>query len=183
MAQPTWIGYHLNNRYQIKELLGQGGMSSVYRALDPKLRRNVSIKIIHPHLSDNPKFVHRFEEEAAAVAQLRHPNIRQVFDFDHEGEAFYMILEFLPGETLKDRMSRLRNNGKLLPLWEAISITRQICSAAAYAHKNGVIHRDIKPANVIISSQGEAILTDFGIDKMVGTGQFAATGSMRGTAT
>jgi serine/threonine-protein kinase len=182
MAQPTWIGYKLNNRYQIIELLGQGGMSSVYRAWDPKLRRNVAVKIIHPHLSENPRFVRRFGAEAAAVARLRHPNIRQVFDFDHDGETFYMILEFLPGETLKERLAGLRQMGQLMPLAETISITQQICSAVAYAHKNGVIHRDIKPANVVISPQGEAVLTDFGIAKMVGTEQFTATGSMVGTA-
>jgi len=182
MAQPTWIGYNLNNRYQIKELLGQGGMSSVYRAWDPKLRRDVAVKIIHPHLSKNPKFVRRFEAEAAAVAQLRHSNIRQVFDFDHDGETFYMILEFLPGETLNEQLVAFKQRGQLMPLSEVIAITRQICSAVAYAHKNGVIHRDIKPANVVISPQGEAILTDFGIAKMVGAEQFTATGSMIGTA-
>ena len=105
MAQPTWIGYSLNDRYQIKELLGKGGMSSVYRTFDPKLRRDVAVKIIHPHLSDNPKFVRRFEEEAAAVARLRHLNIRQVFDSGHDGETFYMVFWFLPGETLKKRLN------------------------------------------------------------------------------
>jgi len=182
MAQPTWIGYSLNNRYQIKELPGQGGMSSVYRAYDPQLRRDVAVKLIHPHLSNNPKFVRRFEEEAAAVARLRHPNIRQVFDSGHDGETFYMVLEFLPGETLKERLNRYTDKRQLMPLDEVIAITQQICTAAAYAHKNRVIHRDIKPSNVIISTQGEAILTDFGIAKMVGIKEFTATGAVIGTA-
>lgn len=182
MAQPTWIDYNLNGRYQIKELLGQGGMSSVYRAVDPKLRRDVAVKIIHPHLSENPKFVRRFEEEAAAVAQLRHPNIRQVFDSNHDGETYYMVLEFLPGKTLKEQLDHFTQKGQHVPMSEVISTIRQICSAVAYAHKNGVIHRDIKPSNVVISPQGEAILTDFGIAKMVGKEQFTATGAVIGTA-
>ena len=86
MSQPSWIGYTLGGRYQIEEMLGQGGMSSVYRATDPNLRRTVAVKLIHPHLSGNPEFVRRFEEEAAAVAQLRHPNIIQVFDFNITGQ-------------------------------------------------------------------------------------------------
>ncbi len=110
-------------------------MSSVYRAYDPKLRRDVAVKIIHPHLSENPKFVRRFEEEAAAVAQLRHPNIRQVFDSGHDGGTYYMVLEYLPGETLKERLNRFTQNGQLMPLSEVIAIVRQICSAIAYAHK------------------------------------------------
>jgi len=182
MVQPTWIGYSLNNRYQIKELLGQGGMSSVYRAYDPQLRRDVAVKIIHPHLSDDPKFVRRFEEEAAAVARLRHPNIRQVFDSGHDADTFYMVLEFLPGETLKERLNSYTQDNQRMPLDEVITITQQICNAVAYAHKNGVIHRDIKPSNVIISGQGEAVLTDFGIAKMVGIEEFTATGAVIGTA-
>lgn len=182
MAQPTWIGYSLNNRYQIKELLGQGGMSSVYRAYDPKLRRDVAVKIIHPHLSENPKFIRRFEEEAAAVARLRHPNIRQVFDSGHDGETFYMVLEFLPGETLREQLNHYTDKRQLMPLTDVIVIIQQICTAVAFAHKNGVIHRDIKPSNVIISTQGEAVLTDFGIAKMVGIEEFTATGAVIGTA-
>ena len=182
MTQPTWIGYSLNNRYQVKELLGQGGMSSVYRAYDPQLRRDVAIKIIHPHLSDDPKFVRRFEEEAAAVARLRHPNIRQVFDSGHDADTFYMVLEFLPGETLKERLNSYAQDHQLMPLNEVITITQQICEAVAYAHRHGVIHRDIKPSNVIISEQGEAVLTDFGIAKMVGIEEFTATGAVIGTA-
>jgi serine/threonine protein kinase len=182
MAQPSWIGYQLNERYQIKELLGQGGMSSVYRAYDPKLRRDVAVKIIHPHLSEDPKFIRRFDEEGAAVAQLRHPNIRQVFDANHDGQAYYIVLEFLPGETLKDRLAYFNRNGQLMSLQEAITIIDQICSAASYAHKMGVIHRDIKPANVIISTQGEAVLTDFGIAKIVAAEQFTGSGTLSGTA-
>ncbi|MCA9933498.1 MAG: serine/threonine protein kinase, partial [Anaerolineales bacterium] len=146
MSQPTWIGQTLNGRYRIEELLGQGGMSAVYKATDPNLRRVVAIKLIHSHLSNNPNFVRRFEEEAAAVAQLRHPNIVQVFDFNHDGETYYIVFEFVPGETLQARLARLSKNGRTLPLNETLQIAASMGDALDYAHKRGLVHRDIKPA-------------------------------------
>ena len=102
MSTSSWIGKSLNGRYKIEELLGQGGMSAVYKATDPNLKRVVAIKMIHSHLSDDPDFVRRFEEEASSVAQLRHPSIIQVYDFNHddESDSYYMVLEFLPGGIL-----------------------------------------------------------------------------------
>ena len=97
MAQNEWVGRSLAGRYELEDLLGQGGMSAVYKATDPNLRRVVAVKMIHSHLSDNPEFVRRFEEEATAVAQLRHPNIIQVFDFNNDNGTYYMVLEFVPG--------------------------------------------------------------------------------------
>src|SRR5512145_3557470 len=104
MAQPqsNWVGHTLANRYHLEVVLGQGGMSTVYKATDSNLRRTVALKIIHPHLSSDPEFVRRFEQEAAAVAQLRHPNIIQVYDYSHEDGLYYMVLEHIPGETLQD---------------------------------------------------------------------------------
>ena len=95
------IGKILGGRYRIDELLGQGGMSAVYKGYDPNLKRIVAIKIIHAHLANDPKFIVRFKEEAAAVASLRHPNIVQVHDFNNEGETYYMVMEYLVGETLE----------------------------------------------------------------------------------
>jgi serine/threonine-protein kinase len=97
MMTQSWIGRTIGNRYKLETLLGAGGMSSVYRAYDPNLRRVVAVKLIHPHLSENPNFVNRFKEEAAAVASLRHPNIVQVHDFNNEGETYYMVMEYLAG--------------------------------------------------------------------------------------
>ena len=182
MSQPSWIGYHLGGRYIIEELLGQGGMSTVYRATDPNLRRPVAVKLIHPHLSSNAEFVRRFEEEAAAVAQLNHPNIIKVFDFNHDGDTYYMVLEYVPGETLQDRLKRLNEAGRRMPLSEVIDITASICDAVDYAHRRGMIHRDIKPANVMLSTQGRAILMDFGVAKILGGEQHTATGAVIGTA-
>ncbi|MBP6473346.1 MAG: protein kinase, partial [Chloroflexi bacterium] len=89
----SWIGSTLNGRYHIESLLGQGGMSTVYRATDPNLQRTVAIKMIHPHLTDDPQLVQRFEQEATAVARLHHPNIVQVHDFNHHEGVYYMVLE------------------------------------------------------------------------------------------
>src|SRR5512139_1045978 len=100
MTSNQWIGKKLGGRYEIEELLGKGGMSAVYRATDPNLKRTVAVKMIHAHLSHNPEFVSRFENEAAAVARLRHPNIVQVYDFNHDEDAYYMVLEFIEGESL-----------------------------------------------------------------------------------
>jgi len=180
----TWIGKSLSGRYELEELLGQGGMSSVYKATDPNLKRVVAIKMIHAHLSNDPGFVSRFEEEAAAVAQLRHPNIIQVYDFNHddENEAYYMVLEFVPGETVQQHLERLNEDNRKLSSTKALEYMADICDAVGYAHQRGMIHRDIKPANLMLSVTGQAILMDFGIAKIVGGQRHTATGAVVGTA-
>ncbi len=182
MNQPSWIGKKLKDRYQIESLLGQGGMSAVYKAYDPNLRREVAVKLIHQHLSGDPEFVRRFEDEAAAVARLSHPNIVDVYDFDHDGDVYFMVLEYLRGETLQQRLRRLNEEDRRMPLEEVIKIGAQVCEAVDYAHQVGVIHRDLKPANVMISPEGKAVLMDFGIVKIVGEQRHTATGTVLGTA-
>jgi serine/threonine-protein kinase len=182
MTQPSWLGYELNDRYKIEELLGSGGMSAVYRANDPNLRRIVAVKLIHTHLSKDPDFIRRFEDEAASVAQLRHPNIIQMFDFDHDGETYYMIMEYVPGESLQQRLKRFNDEERKLTLEETVHLAGGVCDAVDFAHKRGLIHRDIKPANVMLNLQGDAILMDFGIVKIIGGTQHTATGAVVGTA-
>jgi serine/threonine-protein kinase len=182
MSTPSWIGRKLNDRYEIEDLLGQGGMSSVYRVNDPNLRRTVAVKMIHPHLSSDPNFVSRFEEEAASVAQLRHPNIIQVFDFANHDETYYMVLEFVPGETLEEHLKRLQQADRMMSIEDAVKYISNVCDALEYAHNRGLIHRDIKPANIMLNVQGEAILMDFGIAKIVGGKQHTASGAVVGTA-
>ena len=157
-------------------------MSTVYQANDPNLRRTVAIKLIHPHLSSDPQFVRRFEQEAAAVAQLRHPNIIQVYDFNHDDGIYYMVLEYVPGETLQAKLMALNASGQRLPLADTIQIMAPVCDAVAYAHQHGMIHRDLKPANVMLNPQGQPILMDFGVAKMLGDVQHTATGAVIGTA-
>jgi sugar lactone lactonase YvrE len=178
----SWVGRTIGNRYRLETLLGAGGMSAVYRAYDPNLRRVVAVKLIHPHLSDNPHFVERFKEEAAAVASLRHPNIVQVHDFSSEGETYYMVMEYLAGETLQARLRRVHAAGRQMPLGECLRICLQICDAADYAHRHDLVHRDIKPANIMLDVHGQAILMDFGIVKIVGGQYHTGTGATIGTA-
>ncbi len=183
-TQNQWIGRTLGGRYQIDSLLGRGGMSAVFKATDPNLQRTVAIKLIHPHLSENPEFVKRFEQEAAAVAQLRHPNIMQVHDFNHEGGVYYIVFEYIPGESLKKRLADLTEANLRLPLAETIRIMVALCGAVAYAHERNMIHRDLKPSNVMLNLLGEPILLDFGIAKIVGSDHVqTATGATIGTAT
>ena len=182
MTLPTWIGNKLNNRYEITEQLGVGGMSAVYKAYDPNLKRVVAVKLIHSHLSRDAEFIRRFEVEATVVAGLRHPNIVQVYDFAHEGDLYYMVLEYVVGETLQGKLARLSPDGRKLPVEEVIRLTLKICAAIDYAHKNSLIHRDIKPANIIINPDGEPVLMDFGIVKIVGGEHHTATGKVIGTA-
>ena len=182
MSQPNWIGHELGGRYVLEEMIGQGGMSAVYKATDPNLRRVVAIKLIHSHLSTNPEFVRRFEEEAAAVAQLNHPNIIKVYDFNHEDGTYYMVLEFVPGETLQSRLKQIGAQNRRMSVEETISIMTDMCDAVGYAHKRGMLHRDIKPANIMLSTEGRAVLMDFGVVKMMGGQQHTATGAVIGTA-
>ena len=178
----TLVGKTLGKRYVIEEMLGQGGMSAVYKASDPNLKRVVAIKVIHPHLSTDPDFVKRFEEEAAAVAQLRHPGIVQVHDFNRDDDIYYMVLEFVPGETIQDHLKRLNDSGRKLSPTKAMEYMASACDAVDYAHQRGMIHRDIKPANLMLNTLGQVILMDFGIAKIVGSQRHTATGAVVGTA-
>lgn len=178
----SWVGKTIGGRYQIESLLGQGGMSAVYRATDPNLRRLVAIKMIHAHLSNDPNFIGRFKEEAAAVARLRHPNIVQVHDFNVDGETYYMVMEYLVGETLQARLKRLNASNRHMPLDEALNLCIQLCEAAGFAHNHELVHRDIKPANIMLDVNGQAILMDFGIVKIIGGDYHTATGATIGTA-
>ncbi|MEO8357611.1 MAG: serine/threonine-protein kinase [Chloroflexota bacterium] len=182
MDQPTWIGHSLSGRYKISALLGKGGMSAVHKANDPNLKRVVTIKLIHPHLSTDGSFIHRFKKEAAAVAAFRHPNIVQVHDFNVDEEVYYMVLEFIPGETLQERLKELKRSNSKISIEQAIRTILNICDAMGYAHKGGMIHRNIKPANIMLDVHGQAILMDFGIVKIVDDDTHTATGAVIGTA-
>ena len=182
MTQSSWIGRTISDRYEIQELLGQGGMSAVYKANDPNLRRVVAVKIIHPHLSSDPEFVRRFEEEAAAVAQLRYPNLIQVYDFNHDEETYYIIFEFVPGESVEMRLKRMKTAERPMDIAEVTEIVAQTADGLQYAHTKGLIHRDIKPANIMLNVTGDPIVMDFGIAKIMGGTQHTATGAVLGTA-
>ncbi|RMD47689.1 MAG: serine/threonine protein kinase [Candidatus Thermofonsia bacterium] len=156
-------------------------MSTVYQATDLNLKRDVAIKIIHPHLTDNPEFLQRFEQEAASVARLRHAHITKVFDFNQEKGVYYMVMEYIAGETLAEKLRELNKTKSRLPYPEIIRMMATICDAVDYAHQTRLIHRDIKPANILIDLLGEPILMDFGVAKMIGGSTHTSTGAAMGT--
>jgi len=171
-------------KYQIIERLGRGGMAEVYRGYHATLDRYVAIKVLHAFLADDPEFKDRFHREAQNVARLKHPHIVQVYDFDYdpEGESYYMVMELIEGTTLKDRLFSLSQEGKRLPFEESVRIIREAAGALAYAHGRSMIHRDVKPANLMIDrDENRVVLTDFGIAKIVTGAQFTASGGMVGT--
>jgi len=165
-------------KYRIIEHLGSGGMAEVYKAYHPGLDRYVAIKVLHSFLADEEDFLTRFRREARVVAMLRHPNIIQVYDFDFDAEtnAYYMVMEFIDGPTLKARLQEMARQDQILPLEEAVHIVTAVASALDYAHQRGMVHRDVKPANIMFTQDGQVILTDFGIAKMVNTTALTASG-------
>ena len=157
-------------------------MGEIYKAAHPKLERDVAIKLIHTFKASDPNVVERFQREAKVVAALRHPGIIQVHDFDVEGDAFYMVMEFVPGESLAQRLDRLDDQGQRMPLPEALRMFRMITEAVAYAHGQGVIHCDLKPGNVLLTRDDQPVLADFGISKIIsGEQRLTATNDVFGT--
>src|SRR5690606_15446097 len=158
-------------------------MAEVYRAYHAALDRYVAIKILHPFLSEDPEFKERFEREARSVAQLRHPNIVQVydFDFDPERELYYMVMEYVDGPTIRAKLAELSFEEQYFSVPASIQIIRPVAEALGYAHSRGMIHRDIKPANIMLDRDGRVVLTDFGIARIVSGPAMTTSGSMVGT--
>ena len=150
-------------KYQIEREVGHGGMASVYRAYQPSLQIYVAIKVLPEFLAGDRALRERFAREAATLAQLRHPNIVRVFDYAEEDDALYIVMDFVDGETLAARLARP------LSTQEAIEILRPVAQALDYAHAQGVLHRDVKPSNIMLTPDGDAILTDFGLARMDGS--------------
>ncbi len=164
-------------QYQIIELIGEGGMASVYKAWQPSLRRYVALKVLAPHLSSDAEFVQRFHQEAVSAANLKHTNIVTIHDVGTESGYHYIAMEFIEGASLEERI----RSGQVFALEQAVDIVSQIGSALDYAHQRGFIHRDIKPANILIDASGRAVLTDFGIVKALSGSGMTATLTRAGT--
>lgn len=170
-------GRLIANRYEIIERVGNGGMATVYRAKDHILNRFVAVKILRDEFTTDDEFIKRFRSEAQAVASLTHPNIVGVYDVGNEGNLYYIVMELVQGKTLKEVIQK---EGKLSWKW-SINVAIQIASALETAHKNNIIHRDIKPHNIIITEDGMAKVTDFGIAKAVSNSTITAFGTTIGS--
>jgi len=172
----TIIGAQLDN-YRIVEKIGEGGMGSVYRAVDVMLERDVALKFLRPELSREPELVQRFRHEAVLLARLNHQYIAPIFGLHRYGEELFIAMEYVPGETLEARLKRIER----LPADSALHVTSMVLQALDYAHRLGVVHRDIKPANVIMTPGGIVKVMDFGIARVLGDERRTRAGSIVGT--
>jgi serine/threonine-protein kinase len=171
------IGTVLSGRYRLEAKLGSGGMSTVYLARDETLDRPVAVKVMHREMSEQEDQLARFRQEARAVAKLSHPNVVSVIDAGEDGGHPYIVFEYVEGETLKQRVSRV---GALDPQ-EAIAYAIEVARGLAVAHSRQMVHRDIKPQNILIDDEGRAKLTDFGISRQLEQDGMTATGRVLGT--
>ncbi len=171
-------GKMLGNRYEIIEKVGNGGMATVYRAEDKVLKRNVAVKVLKDEFTTDEEFIKRFEIEAQSAARLTHPNIVSIYDVGSEDNLYYIVMELIRGKTLKEII--VEERGPLPWKW-SVNVAIQIASALEMAHKNNIIHRDIKPHNIIITEDGIAKVTDFGIAKAVSNSTITAFGTTIGS--
>jgi eukaryotic-like serine/threonine-protein kinase len=172
----------LNDRYEIQNRIGRGGMADVFLARDVLLDRPVAIKVLFPEFATDPNFVERFRREAQSAANLNHPNIVSVYDWGKYSNTYYMAMEYVQGRTLADI---LRANGHVSSV-QAAEIASEVAAALSFAHRNGVVHRDIKPANILIGSAGQVKVADFGIARAMNApteSNLTQVGSVMGTAT
>jgi eukaryotic-like serine/threonine-protein kinase len=173
----TLLGTTLSGRYRLEAKIGAGGMSTVYRALDETLQRQVAIKLMNREVASDSDQLERFRREARAVAQLSHPHIVGVIDAGEDGSRPYIVFEYVEGETLKER---IRRQGRL-EVAEAVAYAIEIARALGAAHARHIVHRDVKPQNVLIDEEGSAKVTDFGIARTLDEEGLTADGRVLGT--
>ncbi|MBP2653049.1 MAG: prkC [Firmicutes bacterium] len=171
------INRTFDNRYTILERIGGGGMADVYRAHDNLLDRSVAVKVLRSQFTDDDEFVTRFRREAQAAARLSHPNIVNIYDVGRDNDAYYIIMEYISGETLKERIQREGS----LPVETAIRFALEIAEALEHAHQNNLVHCDIKSHNILTTKAGRAKVTDFGIARAVTAATMTQTGTVVGS--
>lgn len=171
------VGKHISGRYKILQLIGGGGMSNVYLAHDIILNRDVAIKILRYDLSNEEELHRRFQREALSATSLTNPNIVSIYDVGEDEEMHYIVMEYIKGKTLKQYIQEFSP----LSAARSIHIMKQLTSAIAHAHENGIIHRDIKPQNILMDEEGNVKITDFGIATSLGATSFTQTNSVIGT--
>lgn len=171
------VGRVLHDRYLIGERIARGGMASVFKATDQRLDREVAIKVMHQGLGDDQQFTQRFVREAKSAAKLNHRNVVSVFDQGTDGEITYLVMEYVPGRTLRDLM----RDEAPMPPYRALELLEQILIALSAAHAAKIIHRDVKPENVLITPDGEVKVADFGLARAVSAATTATGGTLIGT--
>jgi len=164
-------------RYILKKLIGQGGMADVYLAEDKILKRTVAVKIMRSSLTGDPVYVTRFHREASAAAALSHKNIIKIYDVGEEGDDYYIVMEYVPGQTLKE----LIHKRGALHYIEAVDIMKQVVSATSQAHSLGIVHRDLKPQNILVTDSGVVKIGDFGIASIQSLSQVTQTDTIMGS--
>lgn len=164
-------------RYELLELIGQGGMADVYLAQDIILNRTIAIKILRTSLAKDPIYVTRFQREASAAAALSHKNIVEIYDVGEDEDKYYIVMEYVPGMTLKELI--LKRGA--VHVVEAIDIMKQVISGISKAHQLGIIHRDLKPQNILVTDSGVAKIADFGIASMQSLAQVTQTDVIMGS--
>ncbi len=167
--------------YKIIEAIGEGGMARIYKGYHADLKRYAAVKVVNWGLQEDPEFTKRFRREAQAVAALRHPNIVQIFDFGKYTAGYFMAMEFIDGVDLSKQLHQLRQAQELLPKDKITKVIKDVAAALDYAHSRDVIHRDIKPSNIMITTEGQSILTDFGLVMLPANKSQATLGSTFGT--
>src|SRR5262245_10736178 len=150
--------------YEILTAIGAGGMGEVYKARDTRLDRLVAVKVVPADLASDPEFRQRFDREAKAISQLNHPHICTLHDVGEDHGVAYLVLEYLDGETLAQRLARAKSAAPALSVSEAVSIAIQVAAALDKAHRSGIVHRDLKPGNIMLTKTGAKLL-DFGLAK------------------
>jgi predicted Ser/Thr protein kinase len=170
-------GRTIAGRYRVEEKIGEGGMATVYRAIDTALDRIVAIKVLRPSFAQDPEFVERFRREAHSAAKLSHPNIVQVFDTGSENGVYYIVMEYLPEPNLK----RIIANYAPLPLRKVLEVAAEACEALKVAHQAGIVHRDIKPQNILFTNDGRVKIADFGIARAMTASDLTQTGTTIGS--
>lgn len=167
--------------YEIIEAIGEGGMARIYKGFHAELKRYAAIKVVNWGLQEDPDFSERFRREAQAIASLRHPNIVQIFDFGKYEAGYFMVMEFIAGSDLAAHLRQLRKAHQLLSKEKIIKIAKDMAAALDYAHSRDVIHRDVKPSNIMLTPEGQSILTDFGLVMLPAQKSQATIGNTFGT--
>jgi serine/threonine protein kinase/beta-lactam-binding protein with PASTA domain len=173
----TEIGSTLGGRYRLLELLGQGGMATIYRARDAQLERDVAVKLLRPEFGQDPDFLARFRDEARAAASLSHPNVVQVYDFGEDTSGPYIVMELVEGQDLAQI---IRDNGPLAPR-QAARVAADTARALQVAHFRGIVHRDVKPSNILVGRDGRVHVADFGIARAMSESQVTLPGTTMGS--